>query len=105
MTVKVPQKINLVQKISTTWNQQISECVFSKVIEYEENQTDEWIQNIRNKIDHKKSSNIKQIRNTIPNIRIKVWKCKAVKFLRIKIGKVSICSFYFYLFLLSQYYI
>ena len=52
--------------MSTQRNQQLSEYVFSKVIESLE-------QNIRKQIDSKRSSNTKQI-NRVQNIRIEICK-------------------------------
>ena len=52
--------------MSTQRNQQLSEYVFSKVIESLE-------QNIRKQIDSKRSSSTKQI-NRVQNIRIEICK-------------------------------
>ena len=56
--------------MSTQWNRQLNKYV-SKVIEYFE-------QNIRKQIDCKTPSNTKQM-NRLQNIRIEIWKYKAVK--------------------------
>ena len=71
VTVKVSQNLNLMQSLSTQWNQQLIRYVFSKVIECLE-------QNIRKQIDCKKPSNTKQM-NRLQNIRIEIWKYKAVR--------------------------
>ena len=56
--------------MSTQWNRQLNKYV-SKVIEYLE-------QNIRKQIDCKTPSNTKQM-NRLQNIRIEIWKYKAVR--------------------------
>ena len=56
--------------MSTQWNRQLNKYV-SKVIECLE-------QNIRKQIDCKKPSNTKQM-NRLQNIRIEIWKYKAVR--------------------------
>ena len=56
--------------MSTQWNRQLNKYV-SKVIECLE-------QNIRKQIDCKTPSNTKQM-NRLQNIRIEIWKYKAVK--------------------------
>ena len=71
VTVKVSHNLNLMQSLSTQWNQQLIRYVFSKVIECLE-------QNIRKQIDCKRPSNTKQM-NRLQNIRIKIWKYKAVR--------------------------
>ena len=71
ITVKVSQNLNLMQNMLTQWNQQLSRYVFSKVIKCFE-------QNIRKQIDCKRSSNTKQM-NRVQNIRIEIWKYKAVE--------------------------
>ena len=69
VTLKVSQDLNLMQNMSTQWNQQLSRYV-SKVIECLE-------QNIRKQIDCKRPSNTKQM-NRLQNSRIEIWKYKAV---------------------------
>ena len=71
VTVKVPQNLNLMQSLSAQWNQQLIRYVFSRVIECLE-------QNIRKQIDCKRPSNTKQM-NRLQNIRIEIWKYKAVR--------------------------
>ena len=56
--------------MSTQWNRQLNKYV-SKAIECLE-------QNIRKQIDCKRPSNTKQM-NRLQNIRIEIWKYKAVK--------------------------
>ena len=62
----------------------------SKVIECLE-------QNIRKQIDCKRPSKTKQM-NRLQNIRIEIWKYKAVRKYKTKPGKVNTCSFCFCLF-------
>ena len=71
VTVKVSHNLNLMQSLSTQWNQQLIRYVFSKVIECLE-------QNIRKQTDCKRPSNTKWM-NRLQNIRIEIWKCKAVR--------------------------
>ena len=70
-TVRVSYNLNLMQSLSTQWNQQLIKYVFSKVTECLE-------QNIRKQIDCKGPSNTKQM-NWVQNIQIKITKYKAVK--------------------------
>ena len=58
----------------------------SKVIECLE-------QNIRKQIDWKRPSNTKQM-NRLQNVRIEIWKYKAVREYKTQPGKVSTCSFF-----------
>ena len=69
--MKVSYNLNLMQSLSTEWNQQLIRYVFSKVIESLE-------QNIRKLTDCQRPSNTKQM-NWVQNIEIKMRKCKAVK--------------------------
>ena len=71
VTVRVSYNLNLMQSLSTQWNQQLIRYVFSRVIECLE-------QNIRKPIDSKRPLNTKQM-NWIQNIQIEIWKYKAVK--------------------------
>ena len=71
VTVRVSYNLNLIQSLSTQWNQQFIRYVFSKVIECLE-------QNIRKQIDCKRPSNTKQM-NWVQNTQIKMRKYKAVK--------------------------
>ena len=64
--------------------------MFSKVIEFCENETPGWIQNIRKKNDYKRPSNTKPMMSRLQNIRI--WKYEAAEYLEIQIGKLCICS-------------
>ena len=76
--------------MSEQWNQQLSRFV-SKVIECLE-------QNIRKQIDCKRSSNTKQM-NWVQDIRIEIWKNKAVRKYKIQPGTFrGICSFCFCVF-------
>ena len=54
VTVKVSQNLNLMQSLSTQWNQQLIRYVFSRVMECLE-------QNIRKKIDCKRPSNTREM--------------------------------------------
>ena len=69
--MKVSYNLNLMQSLSTVWNQQLIRYVFSKVIESLE-------QNIRKLTDCQRPSNTKQM-NWVQNIEIKMRKYKAVK--------------------------
>ena len=69
--MKVSYNLNLMQSLSTQWNQQLVRYVFSKVIESLE-------QNIRKLTDCQRPSNTKQT-NWVQNIEIKMRKYKAVK--------------------------
>ena len=71
VTVRVSYNLNLMQSLSTLWNQQLIRCVFSKVIKYLE-------QNIWKQIDCKRPSNTKQM-NWVQNTQIKRRKYEAVK--------------------------
>ena len=71
VTARVSYNINLMQSLSTQWNQQLIRYVFSKVIECLE-------QNIRKQIDCKRPSNTNQM-NWVQNIQIEMRKYKAVK--------------------------
>ena len=71
VTVKVSQNLNLMQSLSTQWNQQLIRHEFSKVIECLE-------QNIRKQTDHKRPSYTKQM-NRVQNIRTEMRKYKGVK--------------------------
>ena len=75
VTVKVSQNLNLIQSLSTQWNQQLIRYVFSKAIERLE-------QNIRKQIDWKRPSNTKQL-NWVQNIQIEITKYKAVECFKI----------------------
>ena len=70
VTMKVSQNLNLMQRLSTQWNQQLR-YVFSKVIKCLE-------QNIRRQIDCKRPSNTKQM-SWEQNIQIEMRKYKAVE--------------------------
>ena len=67
------------------WNRTLNRYV-SKVIEYLE-------QNVWKQVDCKRPSNTKQM-NRLQNIRIEMWKYKAVKKYKTWPGKVSTCSFF-----------
>ena len=71
VTVKVSQNLNLMQSLSTQWNQQLIRYVFSRVIECLE-------QNIRKQIHCKRPSNTRQM-NWVQNIQIEMRKYKAVE--------------------------
>ena len=71
--------------MSTQWNRQHNRYE-SKVIKCLE-------QNIGKQIDCKRSSNTKQM-NRLQNIRIELWKYKAVRKYKTQPSKVSICSFF-----------
>ena len=86
-TVRVSYNLNLMQSLSTQWNQQLIRYVFSKVIKCLE-------QNIRKEIDCKRPSNAKQM-NWVQNIQNKMRKYKAVKCFEIYPDNVSTCSFCF----------
>ena len=58
----------------------------SKIIEYLE-------QNIRKLIDCKRPSTTKQMCR-LQNIRMEIWKCKAVRKYKTRPSKVSTCSFF-----------
>ena len=75
VTVRVSYNLNLMQSLSTQWNQELIKYVFSKVIKCLE-------QNIRKQIDCKRPSNTKQM-NWVQNTRIKRRKYKAVKCIEI----------------------
>ena len=87
VTVKVSQNLNLMKSLSAQWNEQLIRCVFSKVIEFLE-------QNNRKQTDCKRPSNIIQM-NWVQNIHIEMRKYRAVKSFEIKPGKISNSSFYF----------
>ena len=70
VTVKVSQNLNLMQSLSTQWNQQLIRYVFSKAIEHLE------------QIDWKRPSNTKQL-NWVQNIQIEMRKYKAVECFKI----------------------
>ena len=72
--VRVSYNLNLMQSLSTQWNQQLIRYVFSKVIECLE-------QNIRKQIDCKRPSNTTQ--NSWIQIQIEMRKYKAVKCIEI----------------------
>ena len=76
VAVRVSYNLNLIQSLSTQWNQQLNRYVFSKVIERLEIECLE--QNIRKQIDCKRPSNTKQM-NWVQNTQIKMRKYKAVK--------------------------
>ena len=67
ISVKSSQNLNLMQNISAQWNQQLSGYVFSKVIEYLE-------QNIRKQIDCKRQSSTKQMKREHIDIQIEELK-------------------------------
>ena len=60
VTVRVSQNLNFIKNMSTQLNQQLSRYVFSKVMEYLE-------QNVRKQIDYKRPTNTKQM-NRVQNI-------------------------------------
>ena len=64
VTLKVSQDLNLMQNMSTQWNQQLSRYV-SKVIECLE-------QNIRKQIDCKRPSNTKQMNRKYLNWNMEI---------------------------------
>ena len=66
ITVKVSLNLNLMQNMSTQWNQQLIRYLFLKVIECLE-------QNIRKQIDYKRLSSTKQI-NRVKDIRLETCK-------------------------------
>ena len=71
ITVKISQNLNLMQSLSTQWNQQLIGYVFSRVIECLE-------QNIRKQIHCKRPSNTRQM-NWVQNIQIEMRKYEAVE--------------------------
>ena len=71
ITVKISQNLNLMQSLSTQWNQQLIRYVFSRVIECLE-------QNIRKQIHCKRPSNTRQM-NWVQNIQIEMRKYKAAE--------------------------
>ena len=71
VTVKVSQNLNLMQSLSTRWNQQLIRYVFSRVIECLE-------QNIPKQIDNKRPSNTRQMK-WVQNLQIEVRKYKAME--------------------------
>ena len=87
VTVRVLYNLDLTQSLLTQWNQQLSGCVFSTVIECLE-------QNIQKQIDCKRPSNTKQL-NWVQNTQIKMRKYKDAKCFEIWPDKVSSCSFCF----------
>ena len=80
------QNLNLMQSMSTQLDIRYK---FLKAIECLE-------QNIRKQIDCQRPLNLKQM-NWVQNIQIEMRKFEAIKCLEIQAGKVSTCSFYFYL--------
>ena len=71
VTVKVSQNLNLMQSLSTQWNQQLIRYVFSRVIECLE-------QNIRKQIDCKRPSNTRKM-NWLQKIQIEMRKYKVIE--------------------------
>ena len=75
VTVRVSYNLNLMQSLSTHWNQQFIRYVFSKVIECLE-------QNIRKQIDCKRPLNTRQM-NWVQKIQIEMRKYKAIEYFEI----------------------
>ena len=80
MAVKVSQNLDSMEKLSAQRNQQLSRYVFLKIIERLEKS------NTRVNKKHsrtKTSTSITKHINREQNIRIKVWRYKAVEYLKI----------------------
>ena len=84
-TVKVSHNLNLMSNMSTQRNQQLSRCVFSKVIECLE-------QNTRKQIDCKRPTSTKQM-NRVQNIPIKICKYKYNQVRLVLAALVSTCLY------------
>ena len=71
VTVKVSQNLNLMQSLTTQWNQHLIRYLFSRVIECLE-------QSIRKQSDCKRPSNTRQM-NWVQKIQIEMRKYKAIE--------------------------